>query len=55
MREYYQDERFCDHCDKYTEHTCKDDGHERDSSYDYEECNVCKYYSYGMSSEQSPP
>lgn len=46
--EYYEDTRFCDNCDRYTKHRCKDTGHERDSSWDYQECLVCHWYAMGI-------
>ncbi len=55
MKEYYEDSRFCEHCNDYTNHKCHDDGHERDSSWDYQECLVCFWYKYGMSTDYSPP
>ena len=55
--EYYEDERFCYHCKKVTNHKCKDSGHERDSSQDYQECLECKWYSLGLTghTEYYPP
>ena len=52
---YYIDERHCDHCDKDTNHRCKDSGHERDSSGDYQECLVCKWWMTGYRREYNPP
>lgn len=52
---YYKDERFCQHCDRDTPHECKDSGHERDSSMDYQKCLICKYYMLGMSSKLAEP
>lgn len=52
----YEDERFCLHCDKDTPHICKDSNHERDSSWDHQECKVCGWYSLGpFGSEYHPP
>jgi hypothetical protein len=51
---HYDDERFCEHCDKDTPHTCEDTTHERDSSGDYQECKVCGWHSIGHR-EYSPP
>lgn len=51
----YLDERFCDHCNARTEHNCRDSGHERDSSADYQECLTCHWYCMGMSGEYHPP
>lgn len=55
--DYYEDDRHCKHCDRTTSHNCRDSGHERDSSGDYQECNVCGYWSTGLSGhqDQSPP
>ena len=52
---HYLDECYCDNCKKYTQHDCKDSGHERDSSGDYQECLECNWYSFGMSGEYNPP
>lgn len=52
---YYLDERLCKHCDTDTKHRCKDSGHERDSSGDYQECLVCKWWMTGYSYEYNPP
>lgn len=52
---HYEDERFCDHCDRYTQHRCKDSGHERDSSWNYQECLMCHWYKYGINDEYQPP
>lgn len=51
----YDDERFCAHCDRDTPHTCRDGGHERDSSNDYQKCTVCGWYKFGFMREPSPP
>lgn len=51
----YIDERWCDNCDKYTNHICRDDLHERDSSYDYQCCMECHWFKYGISGEYHPP
>jgi len=48
MTEEYKDERFCKHCNEETLHKCKDDGHERDSSWDYQECLTCGWYALGI-------
>lgn len=53
--EYYIDERHCDHCDKETPHRCKDSTHERDSSDDYQECLVCKWWMMGYSRKYNAP
>ncbi len=55
MRKYYNDDRFCGHCNKETTHKCYDTNHERDRSWDYEECLICHYHKYGVSDEQYPP
>jgi hypothetical protein len=52
---YYVDTRFCDHCDDDTWHRCSDSGHERDSSWDYQECLKCKWYKFGLSAKYGPP
>jgi len=51
----YLAERFCDHCERDTQHNCRDSDHERDSSADYQECLVCHWYCTGMSGEYHPP
>ena len=51
----YEDEAFCDHCEKYTQHIFHDSGHERDSSGDLRECQVCKWYKYGLTDTYTPP
>jgi len=38
----YNEERYCEYCDKETLHYCRDNNHERDSSSDYQECLECK-------------
>jgi hypothetical protein len=53
--ETYEDVRFCKRCDSHTLHNCRDSGHERDSSGDYEECKICRYYRFGMSGKQHEP
>lgn len=45
--DHYIDERYCNNCNQETEHRCKDSGHERDSSGDYQECLVCGEYKFG--------
>lgn len=52
---YYHDERICWHCDRETLHVCKDSRHERDSSADFQECTVCKWYRTGMFGDYRPP
>ncbi len=54
MKEY-EDERFCEHCQRDTPHECRDSGHERDGSHDRQECKVCHWYSTGMRSGYYPP
>ncbi len=51
----YEDERFCEHCEKETPHTCYDSGHERDSSNDYQKCQVCGWWLLGMFTHYLPP
>jgi hypothetical protein len=53
--EEYTDERFCENCDTYTSQICRDSGHERDSSGDYEECLVCRWYKSGLTNKRSKP
>lgn len=53
QKEYYEDERFCEHCNAYTMHRCCDSGHERDSSNDYKECLICHWYRSGWSDQES--
>lgn len=52
---HYKDERFCDHCDADTSHWCRDSTHERDSSGDWRECQVCYWEYSGMTGKYSPP
>ena len=47
--EYYQDTRYCYHCNKNTVHKCKDSSHERDSTNDFQECDECKWWTTGLS------
>lgn len=51
---YYQDEMWCDHCDKDTQHKVIDSGHERDSSGDWRECLECHWTKTGHG-EYEPP
>lgn len=53
----YEDERFCHHCKKTTNHKCRDSGHERDSSSDYQECLECHWWQLGIMrwDEYHPP
>lgn len=51
---YYQDEMFCRHCDKDTQHKIHDTDHERDSSGDWRECLVCHWTKSGHG-EYEPP
>lgn len=45
----YEDSCFCEgNCKKETKHTIIPSGHERDSSYDYRECKVCRWYALGI-------
>lgn len=55
MTKVYKDERYCDHCEKDTQHGCVDSQHERDSSQDYQECNECGWYMYGLTGEYQEP
>lgn len=38
---YYVMESHCEKCDNTTTHYCSNNGHERDSSYEYDICLVC--------------
>jgi hypothetical protein len=51
----YEDDCFCDHCQKITPHLIHSNGHERDSSYDWQECKVCHWRQWGMMGEYEPP
>ncbi len=51
----YDDELFCDHCQRDTEHIVRDTGHERDSSQDQYTCTACKWYRYGLSGDYNSP
>lgn len=51
----YIDERYCGHCDRYTQHTCYDSNHERDSSGDFQQCEVCNWYMSGYTRKYEPP
>lgn len=53
--EDYKDSRFCDNCKDYTSHICNDDGHERDTSWDYQECSICHWYKFGINKDYKPP
>lgn len=55
MENKYIDERLCENCNAETEHSCRDSDHERDSSYDFEECLVCGWWKYGFLSHKGPP
>ncbi len=55
QRREYSDVRFCWHCNCDTEHLCRDSGHERDSSGDYQECTACRWYETGIVSGYQPP
>lgn len=54
MREY-NDEAFCDHCDKDTPHHIIDSEHERDSSGDSRTCLICKWTWRGYTGDYEPP
>lgn len=49
------DTRYCDHCKKDTQQNCRDSGHERDSSDEWQECLTCHWFKSGMSSEWRAP
>lgn len=51
----YNDEMFCDHCEKDTIHLIRYSGHERDSSGDYFECLTCHWWRTGATDELNPP
>lgn len=51
----YQDERYCEHCGRDTPHTCSDTDHERDSSWDYQQCMCCRWYKYGHDCHYTEP
>ncbi len=53
--EYYDDERFCDHCKKDTLHNCRDSTHERDSTDDYQECKDCGWWMTGYDRKYNAP
>jgi hypothetical protein len=55
MTEEYQDERYCEHCGDYTIHKCRDSGHERDSSGDRAECQICHWYYCGLFGKYMEP
>lgn len=48
-------ETFCDHCDKYTDHECYTQGHERDSSWDWQKCKVCGWRYIGIAGKYEEP
>jgi hypothetical protein len=54
MGEEYEDIQHCGHCNRGTLHKCRDDTHERDSSADWRECQVCGYYRLGIGKYQPP-
>lgn len=51
----YKDERICGHCQAERVHLCRDGGHERDSSGDYQECTDCGWWKTGAGDEYYPP
>jgi hypothetical protein len=51
----YNDERWCDNCNRETPHECYDSGHERDSSSDWHRCTICLYTWSGYTGRQYPP
>lgn len=52
---YYNDERYCGHCKKTTNHKCKDSNHERDSSGDFQECLECHWWMSGITRDYIEP
>lgn len=55
VKDYYLDERHCDHCRTGTMHNCKDSAQERDSSGDYQECRVCGWWKSGYEDKYYAP
>lgn len=55
MEKEYVDEKFCEHCQKDTQHKFTDYGHERDSSQDKFECLICHWWGTGYDDEYSEP
>ncbi len=51
----YQDERFCDRCERDTQHQVHDSGHERDGSGDRRMCLVCGWTWSELTGEYIPP
>lgn len=41
-------EMYCEKCERETNHHCYSDGHERDSSWDRDQCTVCGWTKLGM-------
>jgi hypothetical protein len=52
---YYEEECFCEHCQKDTMHLVFETGHERDSSGDWRECLECKWTCSGLTDRYNPP
>jgi hypothetical protein len=52
---WHDDKLWCPHCDKYTPHRVKWSGHERDSTYDQEICQECKWEYNGYTGKYEPP
>lgn len=50
----YTDILWCDICNKDTEQTVHDSGHERDSSGDWQECMECGAYFSGLTGKWEP-
>ena len=51
----FEDTKYCDNCNKETNHEIYSSDHERDSSGDTETCLVCGYYKTGYSDELYKP
>jgi len=51
----YEIESHCPHCDADTLQLFTDSEHERDSSYDRQECLTCHWWKIGLSDEWRPP
>lgn len=50
----YRDEMYCDHCDDDTDQIVHSDGHERDSSGDWQICLKCGYRKSGWGGGWNP-
>lgn len=55
MAHFYDYDWFCDNCKKDTPHKCYTAGHERDSSYDWEQCKICKWKYSGIIGKYEEP